>query len=149
MPSASEAFDQASMHEHVVDRGDRDGVDALGLDLVRLLHVAGQVVAVAGRREGAGDGDEHDLAALEDIVRGLGHGPVRRHDAEGGLGQAVANLDWHRQFSEQCEKVRLLPSAAGPRPVEAHFRLDGLSPLQPASGAGERARRILRASPPR
>ena len=50
---------------------------ALRLDLVSLLHVARQMVAVAGGGEGAGNGYEYDLAALEEIVRGLGHRPVR------------------------------------------------------------------------
>ena len=101
MPSALGGLAPGFEHEDVVDRGDQDGIDALGLDLVLLLHVAGQVVAVAGRGEGAGDGDENHLAALEEIVRGLGHGPVRRHDAEGDLGKAFSNLDGHRSFSER------------------------------------------------
>ena len=71
MPSPSEALPQASMTKTSLTAVTSDGIDALGLDLVRLLHVAGQVVAVAGRREGAGDGDEDHLAALEEVVRGL------------------------------------------------------------------------------
>src|SRR6266404_3089691 len=69
-------------HEAVVDGGDRDGVDALGLDRGGVLHEAGQMVLVAGRREGAGDGEQHDLLALEDLVGGLPARTLGRHHSE-------------------------------------------------------------------
>src|SRR5262249_38598135 len=81
--------------EAVVDRGHRDAVDALRLDRVRILHEAGHVVAVAGRREGAGHSKQHDLLALEHLVGGLPARPFGRHPSELCLGKAIADLDGH------------------------------------------------------
>ena len=44
----------------------------------------------------------------------FGRGPVRRHDAEGDLGQAFSNLNGHRSFSERDESACSSASAAGP-----------------------------------
>ena len=75
MPSAARGLRPCVHDEDVVDGRHGDGVDALRLDLLRLLDVARQVVAVAGRREGAGHRDEHHLAALEHVVRRLRRRP--------------------------------------------------------------------------
>ena len=48
----------------VIERDDGDDVDALTLQLLDVLNVRRQVVGLAARREGARDGDEHDLLAL-------------------------------------------------------------------------------------
>lgn len=48
-------------HKGIIDRDAGDGVDALRLELVRLLHEAGQVLGAARRREGAGHREQHDL----------------------------------------------------------------------------------------
>src|SRR3546814_17479535 len=55
--------------EGVVDRGARDLVDALGPERVGLVQIARQVLGRAGRREGAGQPKQPDLAALEEILR--------------------------------------------------------------------------------
>ena len=81
--------------EHIVDRGDRDGVDALGLDGVGVLDEAGHVILVAGRREGAGHREQYHLLALENVVTCLRRRPVRRHGIEGCGGHAVADADRH------------------------------------------------------
>lgn len=53
-------------HDKGVVAGNHDNlVDALGLELVNLAREAGDVVDLAGRGEGAGDGDENDLFVLE------------------------------------------------------------------------------------
>src|SRR4051812_9371438 len=57
--------------KHVVDAGDRDRVDALLFDLVRVGEKARQVVLVTGRRERAGHGEQYYLLALENIVGGF------------------------------------------------------------------------------
>ena len=103
MPSAPAAFDQASMTNTSLTAVTRMASTPLALISCCLLHVAGQVIAVAGRGESAGNGHEDHLAALEEIVRGLGHRPVRRHDAEGDLGQAFSDLDCHRLLSKREE----------------------------------------------
>ena len=55
-------------HPGVVGGEHDDLVDALGKDRVAVLQEAGQMVAMAGRREGAGHADQHDLAAGKDLV---------------------------------------------------------------------------------
>lgn len=53
-------------HDKGVVVGDEDdGVDALGLELVQVGQVGGDVLLLAGRGEGARDGDQDDLFVLE------------------------------------------------------------------------------------
>ena len=85
--------------EDVVGAGHHDRIDALGLDLGGLGEEAGQMVLVAGRREGAGNGEEHDLLALEQVVRRLRRRAVRGHHAKGRLRKLVTHLDGHRTCS--------------------------------------------------
>ncbi len=47
--------------ECVVGRDEEDAVDALGAELGQVGEVRGDVLFLAGGREGAGDGDEDDL----------------------------------------------------------------------------------------
>lgn len=51
--------------EGVVERDHDNLVDTLGLELGDLGDEAGDVVGLAGRGEGTGDGDEDDLLVLE------------------------------------------------------------------------------------
>ena len=60
-----------------------------------MLDEAGQVVAVAGRREGAGHADQHHAAATEDVGGGARVEAVGRFDEELDLWQAVTGLDRH------------------------------------------------------
>ena len=76
-PSPPVAFDQASMTKTSLTPVTTMASTPFALISAALFDVAGQVVAVAGRREGAGHGDEHDLAALEEVVGRL-RLPVRR-----------------------------------------------------------------------
>src|SRR5712691_2407373 len=81
--------------EDVVDRGDRDGADALRLDGVGVLHDRRHMHLVAGAGEGARDREQRDLLALENLVGGFPRRPVRRHHAKFRLGQSIADLDGH------------------------------------------------------
>ncbi len=82
-------------HEDVVDRGERDGVDALGLDGVGVELDRGHMHLVTGIGEGARHREQRDLLALEQLVGGLPRRPLRRHHAELGLGHSIADLDGH------------------------------------------------------
>lgn len=56
-------------HDERVVEGDADDeVGALGLQLAELREVAGDMGVLAGRGEGAGDGEEDDLLVLEFCV---------------------------------------------------------------------------------
>ena len=63
----------------VIGRDDGDDVDSLVLQLLDVLDVRRQVIGLAARREGARDGDEHDLLALP-LLRGV---ILLRHAASG------------------------------------------------------------------
>lgn len=52
-------------HEGIVGRNENDAVYALGLELLQMGQVRGDVLLLAGRREGAGDGDEDNFLVLE------------------------------------------------------------------------------------
>src|SRR5690606_35941205 len=68
-------------------------------DRVRILQEAGEVVLVAGRREGAGHREQHNGLAVEDLA-GLAIGrAVRRHHLEGCVRKLVAHLDAHLKSS--------------------------------------------------
>ncbi len=56
-----------AQHEGIVDGSAGDDVDALGLERVRFLDEAGQMLGRAGRREGAGDGEKRDFLAGEEV----------------------------------------------------------------------------------
>src|SRR5882724_11429425 len=86
-------------HKGVIDRHDRDRAHALVLERVGVEENARQMHLVAGAGIGAGDGEQSDLLALEDVVGGFDLQTVRRHHAKLGLGQLVANFNGHRQFS--------------------------------------------------
>ena len=67
----------------------------LAFELARLLDIGGQVPRRAGRREGAGHGEQRDALAAEIVaargrLRAVGGGDGQRH-----VGQAVAHLDGH------------------------------------------------------
>ena len=51
--------------EGVVEGDEDDGVHALGLELVQVGQVRGDVLFLAGRGEGAGDGDQDDFLVGE------------------------------------------------------------------------------------
>ena len=72
-----------------------DLVDALCLDRIALIEIAGQMVVVAGGRKGSGDREQHDLLAAEDLGRRFFDDTIRRHHAELGVGQAFADRDRH------------------------------------------------------
>jgi len=55
-------------HENVVDRHAGDSVDALRLDLPRVLDIARKMAVGAGRGEGPRDGKEHDFLAAEEVL---------------------------------------------------------------------------------
>ncbi len=100
--------------EHVVDAGHRDGVDALGLDGVGVVEEARHVQVVAGRREGAGHGEQRDLLALEDFVGGLRLGAsavMTRNLALGNLSPTLmgmaCSLVLFGEFSGSAEITRL------------------------------------------
>src|SRR3712207_7908547 len=80
---------------------DQDGVDALGLDLVRLGDKARHVVPVAGGRERAGHREQDHLAALEHIVGGL-----RRDRKSTRLNSSHANIS----YAVFCLKKHILLS---------------------------------------
>ena len=84
--------------EVIVDAGDGDRVDALLLDGVGVLDEAGQVALVAGAGEGAGDAEENNFLALEQLVRGFPRRTFARHHAQLRRGNGIADLDGH-QFS--------------------------------------------------
>ena len=92
------------MHERVVDAGGDDLVDALGLQLGGLLDIGGQVPGRAGRGVGARHREQRDALAGEIVAALDRHRPFRRGEGQVNVGNAVANLDGHREFS--CWKVR-------------------------------------------
>src|SRR5207253_10315042 len=83
-------------HRLVVDRDAGDRVDALGLDLGRLVDIARQVALRAGRGEGARHREQHHLLAAEELVSTDVLGAFRGYIFERPSGYLVANLDGHR-----------------------------------------------------
>lgn len=65
----------------IIECDDSDDIDALALQLLDVLDVRRQVIGLAARREGAGDGDEHDLLAFPL----LGSVVLLRHATGGGI----------------------------------------------------------------
>lgn len=63
----------AGHDESVVESNDDNQVNTLGLELVDVLGVGGDVRARAGGGESTGDGDENDLLGLELCSMGAGH----------------------------------------------------------------------------
>src|SRR5205085_1253222 len=96
-------------HEWVVDRNAGDFVDALALQLARLLDIGWKVTRGAGRREGTGNGEQRDLLALEEVGAGGGLRPVVRRNGERHVGKAVANLDGHQEVSLVALKRQIGP----------------------------------------
>src|SRR5579883_781537 len=84
--------------EMIVDRGHRSDVDALVLERLLIGEEAGQMVLMAGRREGAGQAEKDDLLAAEEIARRDRQRPVLADQAECGVGQTVADFDCHGSF---------------------------------------------------
>src|SRR5262245_65213768 len=70
------------MHAFCLDGGD-------------VAQEARDVEVIAGRGEGAGHSKKRYLSALENFIGGLPNRTFRRHDAEFGLGQSIADLDRH------------------------------------------------------
>mgnify|MGYP000715774468 CR=1 FL=1 len=56
--------------KRVIDRNAGNGVDAFGFDGIGMLHEAGQVLGRTGRRESAGNAENGNFFAFEDVVRG-------------------------------------------------------------------------------
>jgi hypothetical protein len=75
--------------------------NAFVLDGIGVEENARQMQLVAGAGIGAGHRKQRDLFALENIVGGFDLRAFRGHHAKFGIGQLVANLDGHRQFSSR------------------------------------------------
>src|SRR5580658_8246914 len=98
--AGSTAFLAPGIHDKlVVDRDAGDGVDALGLEFVRMANVAGEMPLRAGPRISAGDAEQRHLLAAEKIVGGDRLDPVRAHIAQRHRWHLVANLDGHGSSS--------------------------------------------------
>ncbi len=65
-----EYFPPSAHDKHIIDGKAGDGVDALGLELIRKLHEAGQMLGIAGRRESSGDREQDYFLALEELIGG-------------------------------------------------------------------------------
>ena len=82
-------------HKNIVDRSDSDGVHALGLERIHVLHDGGHVHLVTGAGEGTRHREQGDLLALEYVVGGLPRRTLGRHHTKFGLWHSIANLDGH------------------------------------------------------
>ena len=89
-------------HERVVDRDAGDRIDALRLELGRLVDIARQMALRAGRGEGARHREQRHLLAAEQLVAGDVLGAFRGHVFECCRGDLVANLDGHRIVPLNC-----------------------------------------------
>jgi hypothetical protein len=85
--------------EGVVDRDAGDLIDALGLDVARVLLEARQVLGRARGRKRARHGEQGDAAALEELFSGDRLGTFGGRLGQGHVRQLVANLDRHRWIS--------------------------------------------------
>ena len=96
LPSALESLAQLVSTKMSLTEVQATTSNFLRLQLVVVLHEAGHVLLVAGRRIGAGHREQRDLLAAEHLGR-LGRlgGAVRPHGHECCIGQAVADLDRH------------------------------------------------------
>jgi hypothetical protein len=77
-------------------------------ELVGSRDKAGQVVAAAGRREGAGHAEQHDLLAGKKLGTRLRLDAIGRHHLEGCFRQFVAHLD---HYSRRLLKPPVVPAA--------------------------------------
>src|SRR4029079_13840424 len=85
--------------ERIVDRDAGDLVDALAFEVLSLLDVGGQVLRRAGRREGAGHGEQGDALAAEEVAASGRLRPVGGGDGQRYVGEAIALLDGHCFYS--------------------------------------------------
>src|SRR5207302_120063 len=53
----------------IIDGDAGDGIDSLGLQSLRVLHKAGQMLGAAGWREGTRHREKHYFLSLEDLIR--------------------------------------------------------------------------------
>src|SRR6266403_347852 len=93
--------------EHVVHGHARDGVDALGADLIGQLHETGQVLGVAGRGERPRHREHHHHLALEELLGREVLGSLLGHSLERALGHALPCLDRHGASFHACFACRL------------------------------------------
>src|SRR5690606_33250245 len=82
-------------HEGVVDGDAGHGVDALGLDLVHVHHVAGHVGVGTTGGEGARHSEQDYPLALENVIDGDGLRAFAGHGAQGDVGEGIAHFDGH------------------------------------------------------
>lgn len=99
--------------ESVVESNDDNQVNTLGLELVDVLGVGGDVRARAGGGESTGDGDENGLLVLELVAGSKGNGGTalrELRDLGGGrdvaeedaLGEVVASLESTSESHLEC-----------------------------------------------
>src|SRR6185437_6508327 len=134
-------------HEGVVDREAGDGIDAFLLEGGRLLDEARQVLGRAGRRECAGQAEQHDLLALEEIVGLHVLHAVRRHLLQLDRRNLVANLDGHGLSPRCCWTTRKTVGALAPVERTIMARPGKNSPT-PSAASPRRGRVRLPRSPP-
>ena len=84
--------------EDIVDRQTDDGIDALGLERVGVVDETGQVLGRAGRRKGAGQAEDGDLLAAEDVVGGNAFRPVGGHNRQVDGWNFIAYVDGHESL---------------------------------------------------
>ena len=77
-------------HEGIVDRNADDVFDALGRESIFRADEAGHMGRMAGGREGAGDPEDHNLAAFGQRGDGDLFGTISAHTDQGGFGQRLA-----------------------------------------------------------
>src|SRR5262249_20504851 len=92
--------------EGVVHRQAGDRVDALGLDRLGVVDEARKMLGRAGGREGARQGEDNHLLALEQLIGGYRLHPFAGHGLQGNAGNLVANLDHVGSFREWVKTKR-------------------------------------------
>ena len=80
---------------HIIDRDDDDFVDALGLERVKMVQIAGKVVVLAGWGKRAWHRKQNNFAAFENLIRRTGAWAVCGWGLEGEFWQLLANGDGH------------------------------------------------------